>query len=144
MDDAGVEKKAKLEQKAQIQEAMETVGSQLCQEAEERVVKRRKTSTQRKPVPTEDETVASVLEFEKKKHEDDHTYRMQRLELERKSSGFEANKTLLGLTVAVAAAAESRIHPIKIALMEQTVRTARTDIWLLAKASLNQSLVQDA
>jgi hypothetical protein len=62
-------------------ESLESTGSQLCQEAEERVSKRQRSSD--KKDEKDESEITQILELEKKRHNDDHAYRMERLEYDR-------------------------------------------------------------
>ncbi|RHY47476.1 hypothetical protein DYB28_001522 [Aphanomyces astaci] len=77
-------KKSKKDKEQKKRDSLESTGSQLCLEAEQRVVKRQRSVssvTTKKEDP--DAVAQDLLEFEKKKHSDDHMYRMERLEFEK-------------------------------------------------------------
>ncbi|RHX97307.1 hypothetical protein DYB25_012201 [Aphanomyces astaci] len=74
-------KKTKKDKEQKRRDSLESTGSQLCVEAEQRVAKRQRSVG---PTPKkEDQDIQDLLEFEKQKHTDDHTYRMERLEYEK-------------------------------------------------------------
>ncbi|RHY22922.1 hypothetical protein DYB32_009357 [Aphanomyces invadans] len=77
------EKKTKKEKDQKRRESMESTGSQLCLEAEQRVAKRQRTTGKVKKEEESDTALLELLEFEKQKHSDDHFYRMERLEFEK-------------------------------------------------------------
>ncbi|RHZ14811.1 hypothetical protein DYB26_011657, partial [Aphanomyces astaci] len=62
-------------------ESLESTGSQLCVEAEQRVSKRQRPMSAKRE--QSDAMVDELLEFEKKKQMDDHRFRMERLEFDR-------------------------------------------------------------
>ncbi|ETV80473.1 hypothetical protein H257_06744 [Aphanomyces astaci] len=77
-------KKSKKDKEQKKRDSLESTGSQLCLEAEQRVVKRQRSVssvTTKKEDP--DAVAQDLLEFEKKKHSDDHINRMERLEFEK-------------------------------------------------------------
>ncbi|ETV95438.1 hypothetical protein H310_11308 [Aphanomyces invadans] len=77
-------KKTKKEKEQKRRDSLESTGSQLCLEAEQRIVKRQRIANTA-PIKKEDSDVVTqeILEFEKQKHADDHAYRMQRLEFDK-------------------------------------------------------------
>ncbi|RHY18747.1 hypothetical protein DYB32_010336 [Aphanomyces invadans] len=77
-------KKTKKEKEQKRRDSLESTGSQLCLEAEQRIVKRQRIANTA-PIKKEDSDVVTqeFLEFEKQKHADDHAYRMQRLEFDK-------------------------------------------------------------
>ncbi|KAG9405226.1 hypothetical protein AC1031_004334 [Aphanomyces cochlioides] len=66
------------EKKRTKSEALESAGAVLWLQAEERVSKR-----QRPGRKNQKESVSDLLAFEKKKHEDDHLFRMKKLQFEK-------------------------------------------------------------
>ncbi|RLO09099.1 hypothetical protein DYB28_005262 [Aphanomyces astaci] len=62
-------------------ESLESTGSQLCVEAEQRVSKRQRPMSAKRE--QSDAMVDELLEFEKKKQMDHHRFRMERLEFDR-------------------------------------------------------------
>ncbi|ETV89778.1 hypothetical protein H310_15392, partial [Aphanomyces invadans] len=77
------EKKAKKEKEQQRRDSLESTGSQLCLEAEQRVAKRQRTSSSVTKKEEADAGLLELLDFEKQRHSDDHAYRMERLEFDK-------------------------------------------------------------
>ncbi|RHY88222.1 hypothetical protein DYB35_009474 [Aphanomyces astaci] len=73
-------KKAKKEKDQKRRDAMELTGLQLCLEAEQRVAKRYCTAGTAQKKEESDSALQDLLDFEKQKHSDDHTNRLERLE----------------------------------------------------------------
>ncbi|RHZ01230.1 hypothetical protein DYB31_002764 [Aphanomyces astaci] len=73
-------KKAKREKDQKRRDAMELTALQLCLEAEQRVAKRYCTAETAQKKEESDSALQDLLDFEKQKHSDDHTYRLERLE----------------------------------------------------------------
>ncbi|RHY39228.1 hypothetical protein DYB30_010186 [Aphanomyces astaci] len=65
---------------AEQRDAMELTALQLCLEAEQRVAKRYCTAETAQKKEESDSALQDLLDFEKQKHSDDHTYRLERLE----------------------------------------------------------------
>ncbi|RHY00543.1 hypothetical protein DYB25_008125 [Aphanomyces astaci] len=76
-------KKAKKEKDQKRRDSLESTGSQLCLEAEQRVAKRQRTAGTAQKKDESDSTLQDLLDFEKQKHSEDHTYRMERLEFDK-------------------------------------------------------------
>ncbi|RHY53972.1 hypothetical protein DYB26_004589, partial [Aphanomyces astaci] len=75
---------SKKDKEQKKRDSLESTGSQLCLEAEQRAVKHQRSVSSVTAKKVDPDTVAQdLLEFEKKKHSDDHTYRMERLEFEK-------------------------------------------------------------
>ncbi|CAK4081501.1 unnamed protein product [Aphanomyces euteiches] len=68
-------------------ELLETAGEKACNDAEERVAKRLATSSKQSELTSKKEPksdpIEQLLAFEHKRHDDEHTYRMERLEFEK-------------------------------------------------------------
>ncbi|KAF0729939.1 hypothetical protein Ae201684P_014141 [Aphanomyces euteiches] len=66
---------------------LEVAGERACNDAEERVAKRMALSSKSNETSQKKESksdpIDQLLAFERKRHEDDHAYRMERLEFER-------------------------------------------------------------
>ncbi|KAG9401503.1 hypothetical protein AC1031_006927 [Aphanomyces cochlioides] len=83
MDEAAATKKRKQGKENERKEELETTGEKLCRDAEVRVAKRAKQSTSSPAKDNGDSSWNDLLEFEKKRHNDDHEYRMERLKFDK-------------------------------------------------------------
>ncbi|CAK4564429.1 unnamed protein product, partial [Aphanomyces euteiches] len=85
---AVAEKASKKRKSEEKMDELVATGEALCQEAEERVAKRLKSPRDHPPKLTAElanDPIDRLIEFEKAKHQDDHDYRMERLEFEKAS-----------------------------------------------------------
>ncbi|CAK4195831.1 unnamed protein product, partial [Aphanomyces euteiches] len=85
---AVAEKASKKRKSEEKMDELVATGEALCQEAEERVAKRLKSPRDHPPKLTAElanDPIDRLIEFEKAKHQDDHAYRMERLEFEKAS-----------------------------------------------------------
>ncbi|KAG9410614.1 hypothetical protein AC1031_018638 [Aphanomyces cochlioides] len=72
---------------------LESTGEKLCNEAEIRVAKRSKHTHESNQEICSESALTDLLEFERKRHEDEHEYRMERLKLEKEEQQLRRSKT---------------------------------------------------
>ncbi|RLO05796.1 hypothetical protein DYB28_004861 [Aphanomyces astaci] len=95
-DDAKMRRTRKRDSEHERLDELELAGVKACSDAEERVSKRLSTSSSSSVKSSSKMDVVidpmdQLMEFERKRHEDDHTFRMERLHFERQEQEMRRN-----------------------------------------------------
>ncbi|CAK4073445.1 unnamed protein product [Aphanomyces euteiches] len=83
IDEVNNSKKRKQAREKTRKDLLEPTGERLCQEAETRVAKRARITPENANDANSESAINDLLELEKKRHEDEHEYRMERLKLDK-------------------------------------------------------------
>ncbi|RHY07275.1 hypothetical protein DYB30_006827 [Aphanomyces astaci] len=92
MDEVASSRTMKKTKETAKRDLLETTGEKLCREAEVRVAKRSRISTGSASDDLGESNLTELFEFEKKRHNDEHEYRMERLKLDREEQVLRPGK----------------------------------------------------